>query len=371
MGFEEVDKNPLNGDSDSDAERTLKFANIFYMIVFVVFAIICFILYNTGSSWIGKIINTAFKLFSDNKYLIGTTLVARTTSVLAIWFLIHAIVTINNKSLQEGFQYYFHISWKSVHVLVLVLLWVGFWFIGDGFFNFYVKFAMYISVIYMLIQILFLVIFFNDLNDKWASDENMCWLLTATIVMTVVGLVGYGLAYWMFKNNMNQTIVFVTVNLLISVALFILSIFIEHGSIFTSSLVLCYMAYLTWAGLMCEQETSSSGAGIAFSVISSIFTLIWAGYSALTSSNQFIDCKGEESTDPEFSLSFFHLMFAAASIYVTMIVTHWGQTDTNSPWSTSRGTVAKWVNMTSAWIVALLYLWILIAPYVCKNRDFS
>ena len=51
----------LNGpQTSSDAERELKKANFFYTGKFIFIAILCFVLYNTGSSWLGKIIKTIY-----------------------------------------------------------------------------------------------------------------------------------------------------------------------------------------------------------------------------------------------------------------------------------------------------------------------
>ena len=377
MDFSDSAHQPLAAqDSEDNAE--LKLSNLFYICIFVLFAIICFLFYNTGSAWIGKIIKTVLK----GKYEIGSTLVARTTSALAIWFLVHAVLTLGNRNFEDSIQFLIHSKFKYIHFLICVALWIAFWFIPDGFFNFYMKFAMVISLIYIIFQIYFLVIFFTDLNEKHASDDNLCCLFSITIVLCIVSIVGFALSYWMFKENKDQTIAFTTVNLIISIILFVMSIFIEHGSIFTSSLVTTYIAFLTWSALMCERSsTSSKGIEIVFTIIASIFTLVWCGYSAFASSSQLDDCQCSDSDSdcvccdtthyPKFSLSFFHTLFALASVYVTMIVTHWGKTESEAPWTTSRGNIAKWVNIVSSWIVALLYFWILIAPLVCKNRDFS
>ena len=370
MDSDSIDTKPLSLKGE-DGEGELKSANLFYIIVFICFSILCFILYNTGSSWIGKIIKTVLK----DKYAIGASLVARTTSCLAIWFFIHALLTLGNRNFDDSIQFLIHSKYKIVHAFFAVGLWVGFWFIPDDFFNFYMKFAMIISIIYMIVQIYFLVSFFADLNDTYAVEGNYCYLTVITIILTILAGVGFGLSYWMFQDNKKETIAFTTVNLILSIILFVLSVFIEHGSIFTSSLIVLYIAFLTWSGLMCERNTSSKGAGITFTIIASILTFVWCGYSAFSTSTQLDDCQCEDCCDtsdrPKFSLSFFHTLFALASIYVTMIVTHWGQTETEAPWTTSRGNIAKWINISSSWIVALLYFWILIAPIVCPNRDFS
>lgn len=355
-----------------DAEHALKRANLYYMGKFIFIGILCFILYNTGSTWIGKIINTIYK----GKQSIGVTLVARTTSSLAIWFLVHSLIMIHNQNLIDSCQFMIHISWKWLHSIIYFGIWIGFWFIPDDFFDFYMKAAIYISGIYLVIQIIILVDFFHSLNDKFAEEEkNHCILLVVTIILTCLSLTGFGLEYYVFgRGSCTKNIIIISINLVISVILFIVSLILEHGSIFTSSLILLYTCYLTCAGLICEPSCNSiskKGSEIGFSIVASILTLIWAGYSALSSTSRFTDACTCSDEEPIFSLSFFHAIFALASVYLTMIVTHWGLAEQQAAWTTDRGKIAMWINFAAAWVTQLLYLWTLIAPMVCPDRDFS
>lgn len=47
-------------DDSEEFDKKLTLTNIFYAVVFIVMGILCFILYNTGYSWLGKIINTKY-----------------------------------------------------------------------------------------------------------------------------------------------------------------------------------------------------------------------------------------------------------------------------------------------------------------------
>ena len=363
-----------------DAAFALKKANFYYVGKFLLFAIISFIFYNTGSTWIGKIISTVYK----GKEAIGATLVARTTSSLAIWFVVHSLVTVCNKNLVDSFQFMFHISWLWLHSLIYIALWVGFWFIPDGFFDFYMQAAMYISFIYLVFQIYFLIIFFHGLNDKFVTEDNEKCMLAITVFIELVSITIFGLCYYFYApGGCDGNIAIITVNLIITIALFILAFIRENGSIFTASLVNCYVAYLTASGIMCSpggscSRVSASTSNIIFTIAASIFTLLWMAYSAFSSSYQVGDCDcgcgccgGEGEEKPEFSLSFFHALFALASVYLTMVVTNWGNTKESVAWATNHGVISKWVNLGASWASALLYLWTLIAPCLCPDRDFS
>jgi uncharacterized protein (DUF697 family) len=149
---------------------------------------------------------------------------------------------------------------------------------------------------------------------------------------------------------------------------------VPTGSILTASLVSAYTAYLTISALMCADNCSRiamGSRGIAFSVIGSVFAIAFASYSAFSARNHFSACTCDGEEKP-FSIAFFHSMFALAAVYVTMIVTHWGDAaGEKMSWSTARGTVSRWVNFAVAWVAFLFYGWTLVAPYIFTDRDFG
>jgi len=67
---------------------------------------------------------------------------------------------------------------------------------------------------------------------------------------------------------------------------------------------------------------------------------------------------------------FFHLIMLSAALYMAMLLTNWG-TGTDSGSTRSTGLTSLWIKVATQWLTYLLYLWTLIAPVVCKSRDFS
>ncbi|KAH0792925.1 serine incorporator 3 [Histomonas meleagridis] len=361
-------------ESDTDSGKKLKIANLVYVIVFAVIAILGFIIYNTGDSWIGKIINTNY----EEPHAIGISCVIRVTTTLALWYAIHSLVCICNPNIENSWQFKFHSSHLWAHIVCLIILYVPFNFIPDAFYDVWFKICYFISGAYLILQIIFLIAFFQDLNRKFLDSDKMWPIITLTIVFGVGALVAFGVSYYIFvKEGCSDNNIFISINMILCIILFLAAAFVEHGSIFTASLISVYVAYLTIAAMMCEpncNRLSSGSQGVAFSVIASLFTLIWGAYSAFSTSNQFDECNccaKEGDEEGFFSLSFFHALFAMASIYVTMIVTHWGKSEGNNAWTTDRGTIAKWVNFAASWVVILLFAWTLIAPLVCKDREFD
>jgi len=77
-------------------------------------------------------------------------------------------------------------------------------------------------------------------------------------------------------------------------------------------------------------------------------------------------------TQPDSRLWFFHVVMAAGALYMAMLLTNWGTgTDTTAGHSPSTGTAQMWVKVVSQWLAIALYVWTLIAPRCCPDRDFS
>jgi hypothetical protein len=360
--------------SIADPAAALKTANIFYALVLGVVALIGFVLYNTSGFILNRIINTKY----TEEYGLGIAAVARTTAPLALWFVIHAFAGIGNSNLEESCQFQFHVKGLPFHVLAFLGLWVAFWFMPDEFCDVYMQAAPYISGVYLFVQILFLLDFLNELNDRWTADENLTIPFVITAVMGVGALVAYGVSFYVFMpDGCSNNGIFIGIHLSLSVILFVIAAVVAHGSILTAALFSAYTAYLTVSGLMCVPGCSRiarGSQGITFSVVASVFTLIWAARSAFSSRNRLKSFILSEEVEGQllFSIAFFHALLAFASVYVTMIVTHWGAVgDEDVSWATSRGSVSRWVNFAAAWATFLLYGWSLLAPVVCTSREFS
>ncbi|XP_030049083.1 serine incorporator 5 [Microcaecilia unicolor] len=79
----------------------------------------------------------------------------------------------------------------------------------------------------------------------------------------------------------------------------------------------------------------------------------------------------DEKKSTVYSYAYFHFVFILGSLYVMMTVTSWfhfNEADIEnlfrSNWSTF------WIKMVSCWVCILLYLWTLVAPLCCPNRQF-
>lgn len=71
-----------------------------------------------------------------------------------------------------------------------------------------------------------------------------------------------------------------------------------------------------------------------------------------------------------YNYSFFHLIFALASMYIAMLMTGWGAVEQEKD-RLDVGWTSVWVKTAAEWVTAVLYSWTLIAPAMFPDRDFG
>jgi hypothetical protein len=71
-----------------------------------------------------------------------------------------------------------------------------------------------------------------------------------------------------------------------------------------------------------------------------------------------------------YNYSFFHLIFALASMYIAMLMTGWGAVEQEKD-RLDVGWTSVWVKTGAEWVTGLLYTWTLLAPALLPDRDFG
>ncbi len=68
----------------------------------------------------------------------------------------------------------------------------------------------------------------------------------------------------------------------------------------------------------------------------------------------------------------FHAIFALACMYMAMLLSNWELSASAADmWRIDRGVISMWVKLGSKWFAEALYIWTVVAPAVCRGRDFS
>jgi len=78
----------------------------------------------------------------------------------------------------------------------------------------------------------------------------------------------------------------------------------------------------------------------------------------------------KEARPVSYSYSFFHLIFALASMYSAMLLSGWTSTSESSD-LIDVGWTSVWVRIGTEWVTAGLYLWSLLAPLLFPDREFA
>jgi hypothetical protein len=79
--------------------------------------------------------------------------------------------------------------------------------------------------------------------------------------------------------------------------------------------------------------------------------------------------KETEARPVSYSYTFFHLIFALASMYSAMLLSGWTNT-TESSDLIDVGWTSVWVRICTEWVTAALFVWSLVAPLILPDREF-
>ncbi|KAJ7650425.1 serine incorporator/TMS membrane protein [Roridomyces roridus] len=86
------------------------------------------------------------------------------------------------------------------------------------------------------------------------------------------------------------------------------------------------------------------------------------------------ETRDDERSGTRYNYSWFHVIFAIASMYVAMLLNDWNvvsdiskSSDPNNIYI-GRSEVAMWMRVVSSWICMVLYIWSLVAPVMMPER---
>ncbi|XP_017761223.1 PREDICTED: serine incorporator 1 isoform X4 [Eufriesea mexicana] len=369
------------------------------------------------------------KFTVDCESAVGYLAVYRICFIIALYFFLMSIMMIRVKSskdprapIQNGF-------WAIKYLLIIGGI-IGAFFIPEkSFGTTWMYFGMIGGFLFIIIQLILIVDFAHTWADVWVENyeetESKGWyaaLLGATLFNYVVSITGIVLLFMYFTHvdscDLNKF--FISFNLILCVIASIISIlpyvqeYNPRSGLLQSSIVSLYVVYLTWSGISNSPDRncnpgfleiiSGDDAGarnrVAFDKESIIGLIIWFScvlYSSLgtvsksskitmtenvmardNGAGRNVDAENQNETkvwDNEedsiaYNWSFFHLMFALATLYVMMTLTNWYQPNSNLD-TLNANTASMWVKIISAWMCLGLYTWSLIAPAILRNRDFS
>ncbi|GIX81493.1 serine incorporator 1 [Caerostris extrusa] len=277
--------------------------------------------------------------------------------------------------------------------------------------------------LFILIQLVLIIDFAHGWTERWLENYEetqskgwYCALIFFTLLHYVLSIAAavllfiyytQALIYYPDLIKICKNIIF---NLICCIILSIVSVLpkvqdaLPKSGLLQSSVVMLYVMYLTWSSLnnshtcrpaFLQKAHTFDAQSIVTLVIwficvlySSIRTASNSQVSKLTMSEKILVQDGDsdlgkgdaesgkawdnEDSEVVYSWSFFHFMFALASLYVMMTLTNWYDPVSSVPGQEAATNQASmWVKIISSWLCILLYLWSLIAPLVLKDREFN
>lgn len=356
----------------------------------------------------------------------GRLAVYRVMFSTGVFYLFMALVMVGAKSSRDPRAGLQNGMWM-IKLLLLAGVMVGSFFIENSFFTAWGWVGLVGSFFFMIIQLILLVDFAHSWSESWigrVEEGSKCHsvgLIVASIVLYLIAFIGTVLMFVYYTNAPGETCglnkFFIAFNLCLGVLATAGAIHprvqeaLPTSGVLQSGVVITYTTYLTWSSVSnspgpCRDVGGSSTATV---VLGALLTFVAVGYSALRTSSASQmgrlgmrkdddssaillgggdDDVGDDDDEEKggqrvidnerqatlYSWTFFHLVFALASLYLMMVLTDWAvfeRSSSNSSIDIGHNMASVWVRMVSSWLVVVMYMWTLIAPIVLSDRVFD
>ncbi|XP_074273843.1 uncharacterized protein LOC141597326 [Silene latifolia] len=285
-------------------------------------------------------------------------------------------------------------TWHSGWWFAKASMFVGFMLLSflfpPSFVYFYGEIAHFGAGIFLLIQLVSVITFITWLNDCFQTDKTA---ETCRVYVTIVAsasyficIVGVILMYLWYAPDTSciLNIFFITwtivlLQLMTSVAL---QPKINKGFL-TPGIMGLYIVFLCWCairseppGTSCNRKAEASKRTDWLTLISfivALLTIVFATFSTGIDSKcfQFLKKETEEEEDVPYGYGFFHLVFATGAMYFAMLLVGWNSHHHMQKWTIDVGWTSTWVRIVNEWLAACVYIWMLVAPVILKNRQVS
>lgn len=360
------------------------------------------------------------------KNAVGYLAVYRILFATTMFFIMMAVMMVGVRSSRDG-RSPIHNGFWGPKYLILIAGVIGAFFIPEtsSFSSTWLVFGMMGGFLFIMIQLILIVDFAHSWAENWVEkleETESKWyyygLIFFTVLNYIVSITAIVLLFHYYTTgDCGWQKFFISSNMILCVVLSVLSILPRiqesqpRSGLLQSSILSLYIIYLTWSALSnatgtdCKPnifnqddknkaKTSDTQAFIGLMlwfvcvIYSSIRTASNSQASKLTLSDQtlardtgsagqdletggkFQGTYDNEEDGVAYSWSFFHMMFAFASLYVMMTLTSW-----NNPTApiaeTHNNAASMWIKMISSWMCSGLYIWTLVAPILLPDRDFG
>jgi hypothetical protein len=360
---------------------------------------------------------------------LGFGAVYRISFTLFVFFLLHALFMLCRGGMDC------HTSWWWIKLTGLLgLLAVCFFALPNSVLDVYAAIARFVSAVFLLVQLVILVDFAYNLNDRLMQDEkerHVTYLfLCVALYGGAVTLIAFSFINFTENGECHRNKFFVGFSIVLMIIATGLGVWekvvekTQKGGLLPTGVVSLYCMYLLYSALRSDpsacnsQSLDGSPSELVISILIACFTVTWAAWSLTNSKTIFGDEEDHEASplagddakpdtpeapaargavkmeeagagsaagsdpapkpasDEEQELQAkrnfrFHGIMAVASMYMAMLLTNFGVETDSSGQAYDLSDETVYIKMATQWATFLLYIWTLVAPLVCPDRDFS
>eukprot|EP01119_Soliformovum_irregulare_P017847 TRINITY_DN5364_c0_g1_i1.p1 TRINITY_DN5364_c0_g1~~TRINITY_DN5364_c0_g1_i1.p1 ORF type:complete len:305 (+),score=42.71 TRINITY_DN5364_c0_g1_i1:285-1199(+) len=279
--------------------------------------------------------------------------------------------------------------WLIKIPVILIILTISL-FLPNKFFYIYSFVALVGGIFFIFIQVVLLVDFAYELNENWVEKEWYRLIVILSAAIYIVSLAGIIAMFVLFRCALH--VFFISFTLISSVIYTYLSLRedLNRGSLLTSAVLTGYCTYLCFSAI--EGSVTSSQCNpfyhadsnqsptwlLIVGITIAIASVTWNTTTSASTKGFFdLQTKSEDETlllsqkrsSKRYNVTFFHLSFACGSMYMAMLFTSWNNADQSQ--RIDVGPASMWIKITSQWLCILFYFWSLIAPLICRSRDWD
>mmetsp|Transcript_20782 Transcript_20782/g.27344 ORF Transcript_20782/g.27344 Transcript_20782/m.27344 type:complete len:477 (+) Transcript_20782:153-1583(+) len=345
----------------------------------------------------------------------GNTMVLRYSFALALFYFILAIICKADPSFQNR-----EMVTKTIIItsLLVITIFTPNWIYDLHFYGWVARIGGFCYIIAQQVILIDLAYYWNDMlynGESIFKDKGTVVLVIASALGFLVSIAIWVLLY-MYFGSCSSSIALITVTIIGSVICLIcqLAIVSERGTLFTTSVLTCYVSYLCYGAISLNPRESCNPFAIKennllqiiFGLLLVTLTILKVCWDSSKSvmrlhagkqvrvvedrarANDLIaggDGKnvqagldiyeleeGDDDSDPDGIYWKSNLMLAFVAMYFGMTLTGWATISTEGSTLTQRqGDTAMYLQITAQWLAMLLYCWTVIAPRLFPDRDFS
>lgn len=325
------------------------------------------------------------------------------------FFAILALIMIGVKDQNDRRDSWHHGGWIA-KMVIWILLVILMFFLPNVVITVYEILSKFGAGVFLLVQVIILLDFTHSWNDAWVEKDEQKWyiaLLAVSIGCYLVAFAFSGILFIWFNpsgHDCGLNVFFIVMTMVLAFSFGIIALHpAVNGSLLPASVISVYCAYVCYTGLSSEPRdyvcnglhNKASAVSLSTLILGMLTTVLSVIYSALRagSSTTFLsppsspkagtkkpllegddveegkETKEKEARPVSYSYSFFHLIFALASMYSAMLLSGWTSSSDSSD-LVDVGWTSVWVRICTEWVTAALYIWTLVAPLIIPDREF-